>query len=151
MTWTFENKTFDAIPEDFSAIGFVYMITNLTNGRRYIGKKNLYAAQTRVRVVKLKTTGEKKKKKIRSTVESNWKDYYGSSDELCKDVESFGKENFKREILRFCASKGELSYFEAKYQFNHDVLLHGDLWYNSWVSVKVHKAHLKKVVTDTTT
>lgn len=146
MTWTHNEIIFDHIPDGFSAIGFVYMITNLTTGRRYIGKKNLYAAQTRIRTVTLKTTGVKKKKKVRSTVESNWKDYYGSSEELSNDVDVLGKHSFKREILRFCASKGELSYFEAKYQFDYDVLLNADLWYNSWVSVKVHRTHLKKVI-----
>ena len=74
-------------------------------------------------------------------VESDWKDYYGSNEELNHHVNIFGKDQFKREILRLCMSKGEMSYFEAKYQFQYDVL-ESEQWYNSWISCKVHKKHL---------
>lgn len=145
MTWTFNCTEFTEIPDGSTAIGFVYLITNTITGKQYIGKKSLYSNQSKVRTVILKTTGEKKKKKVRVKSESNWRDYYGSSDEVKKDIEAFGKEAFKREILRFCDSKGELSYFEAKYQFDYDVLLSPDKWYNGWISVKVHRAHLKSL------
>lgn len=143
MTWTYNNAEFTDIPNELDSIGFVYMITNTINGKRYIGKKSLYSTTTKTRTVTLKTTGEKKRKKFKAKTESNWRDYYGSSEEIQKDIEVFGKEAFKREILRFCGSKGELSYYEAKYQFDYDVLLNPKEWYNGWISVKVHRAHLK--------
>lgn len=145
MTWTFNDLPFNEIPDSFDAIGFIYLITNKLSGKKYIGKKNLYAAQTRQKTVTLKS-GIKKKKKIRSKVESDWMKYYGSSEDLKKDVESIGTENFDRQIIRFCKSKGELSYYEAKYQFEHDVLLRPDQFYNRWISIKVHTIHLKSVL-----
>ena len=114
-------------------LGFVYLITNLTNNKKYIGKKLL--KRTKTKIVK----GRKK----RSLVESDWKDYYGSNRELAEDVQKLGIHSFKREITRFCTKKGELSYYEAKSQFAEDVLLGSD-WYNGWISVKVQRSHLPK-------
>lgn len=115
-------------------VGFVYQITNLTNNRRYIGKKLLKRTKTR----------QVKGKKKRSLVESDWKTYYGSNKELQDDVTQVGASNFKREILRLCKTKGECNYFEAKYQFDLKVLESED-FYNCWIQVKVHKAHLKNI------
>ena len=112
-------------------IGFVYLITNLQTNKRYIGKKNFYFSKTRV----------VKGKKKRSKVESDWKDYYGSNEELKEHVNLYGKDLFNREIIRLCTSKGEMSYFEAKYQFQYEVL-ESDQWYNTWIQCKVHKKHL---------
>lgn len=146
MTWTFNNKPFETIPDDCKAIGFVYCITNINTGKRYIGKKNFYATRTKLKTVQLKTTGEKKKKKIRTKTESDWMKYYGSSEDLIKDVNQYGSDSFSREILRLCDTKGELSYFEAKYQFDFGVLLQPDKFYNRWISVKVHTIHLKNLL-----
>lgn len=146
MTWTLNDQLFDTIPDDCKAIGFVYCITNTKTGKRYIGKKNFYSTRASVKTVTLKTTGEKKRKRVKTTKESDWRDYYGSSDDLCTDVSLIGKENFKREILRLCVSKGELSYYEAKYQFDYDVLLNPENFYNRWISVKVHTIHLKPLL-----
>jgi hypothetical protein len=126
--WLYNNVEFNDIGE---YVGFVYLITNLTNDRKYIGKKNFYFSKT-------KTVKGKRK---RTKVESDWKDYYGSNKELQEDVERLGSYNFKREILRLCKSKGEFSYFEAKYQFEKNVL-ETDEYYNSWISCKIHKKHL---------
>ena len=126
--WYFNNEEFHEIGD---YIGFVYLITNLTNGRKYIGKKNLYFSKSK----------QVKGKRKRFKVESDWRDYYGSNKELAADVESSGKENFKREILKLCTTKGEFSYFEAKYQFDNNVL-DSDEYYNSWIMVRVHKKHL---------
>jgi len=126
--WYFNNEEFQDIGE---YVGFVYLITNLTNGRKYIGKKNLYFSKSR----------QVKGKKKRFKVESDWRDYYGSNKELAADVEKLGKENFKREILRLCTTKGEFSYFEAKYQFDNNVL-ESDTYYNSWIMCRIHKKHL---------
>jgi hypothetical protein len=139
-TWTHQNQELTEPPEN--TIGFVYLITNLVSGRKYIGKKNFYSTRATQKTVVLKTTGEKKKKKVRKTTESDWKTYHGSSEELKADVTSLGTENFKREILCFCKSKGELSYYEIRYQLLEDVLLHPEIWYNSWVSCKIHRRHM---------
>ena len=102
--WIYNNQELTELPDD--CVGFVYLITNLTNDRKYIGKKLAKFARTTTKTVTLKN-GTKKKKKVRSKVDSDWMDYYGSSIELNKDVESLGKENFTREILFFCKSKAE--------------------------------------------
>ena len=136
MTWTFQNQPVEQLPDD--CIGFVYLITNNTNGRMYIGKKLAKFSKTTQKTIKLKN-GTKKKRKIRSKVDSDWRDYWSSSDELKSDVVKLGESNFIREILRFCNSKNELSYYEAKYQFDYDVLLDENKWYNGWISVKVRK------------
>jgi len=146
MTWLFNNIEFNEIPEDSPAIGFVYLITNTSTGKMYIGKKNLYSTRSKIKTVTLKTTGEKKKKKVRVKSESDWRTYYGSSDDLRADVEKYGAETFKREILKFCNTKGEMSYYEAKFQFDRDVLLNPTLFYNRWISIKVHTAHLKTLI-----
>jgi len=127
--WLYDNNVFEQIPEGI--VGFVYCITNLTNNRKYIGKKNFYFSRT-------KTVKGKKK---RTKVESDWRDYYGSNKELIADVALYGKENFKREILMLCKSKGEFAYYEAKYQFDNKVL-ESEEYYNSWIMVRVHKKHL---------
>lgn len=128
MSWIYKGE----IVEDIgNYIGFVYIITNLRTERKYIGKKNFYFSKTK------QLKGKKKKYKV----ESDWKDYFGSNEELNHHVNIFGQDQFRREILRFCSSKGEMSYFEAKYQFQYDVL-ESDQYYNSWISCKIHKKHL---------
>jgi hypothetical protein len=126
--WLYNDERFEDIADN---VGFVYIITNLLNCRKYIGKKNFYFSKTR----------SIKGKKKRFKVESDWRDYYGSNKELLADVEKLGKENFKREIVRLCNSKGEFGYWEAKLQFQHNVL-ESDEWYNSFIMVRVHKKHL---------
>lgn len=128
--WFFNNESIEQIPEGM--VGYVYLITNLVNNRKYIGKKNFYFTKTK----------QVKGKKKRTKVESDWKDYYGSNKELQADVDKFGKESFKREILKLCKTKGEFGYYEAKYQFDNNVL-ESDDYYNSWIMVRVHKKHLK--------
>jgi hypothetical protein len=137
--WTYLNETVNQLPED--CVGFVYEITNLTNGRKYVGKKLAKFAKTTYKVVKLKN-GTKKKKKIRSKIDSDWMEYYGSSIELNKDVELLGKNNFTREILFYCKSKAECSYIEAREQFTRRVL-ESDDYYNGQISVRVHGSHIK--------
>lgn len=139
MTWLYLNQPVETLPED--CVGFVYIITNLTNNRKYIGKKLAKFSKTTHRTVKLKN-GNKKKQKIRSKVDSDWRDYYGSSPELTRDVEQLGKHNFQREILYYCKSKAECSYIEAREQFSRKVLESAD-YYNGHIQVRVHGSHIK--------
>jgi hypothetical protein len=136
--WTYQGSEINELPED--CVGFVYLITNVTNERKYIGKKLAKFSKTTQRTVKLKN-GSKKKKKIRSKIDSDWRDYYGSSPELSKDVELLGKDNFKREILYYCKSKSECSYIEAREQFSRRVLESKD-YYNGHIQVRVHGSHI---------
>lgn len=147
MTWTLNNTLFESIPDDCTAIGFVYLITNTVSNKKYIGKKNFYTNRTKVKTVTLKT-GLKKKKNIKVKAESDWMNYYGSSEDLKKDVDLYGSEKITRQILRLCYTKGELSYYEIRYQLMEDVLLHPEMWYNSWVSCKIHRLHLKHLHVD---
>jgi hypothetical protein len=140
MQWMYQNNVIDELPED--CIGFVYLITNLVSGRKYIGKKLAKFSKTTYKTVKLKN-GTKKKKKIRSKIDSDWRDYYGSNDQLNKDVNTLGKENFSREILFYCKSKAECSYIEAREQFTRKVLESTD-YYNGQISVRVHGSHIIK-------
>ena len=138
MTWLHQNAPVESLPED--CVGFVYLITNLTSNRKYIGKKLAKFSRTTTKTVTLKN-GTKKKKKVRSKIDSDWLDYYGSSIELNKDVESLGKENFTREILYFCKSKAECSYIEAREQFTRRVLESTD-YYNNNIMCRIHGSHI---------
>ena len=128
--WLFEGIRIDEIEPFYT--GFVYIIKNLQTDKKYIGKKTLTFKKTKV------VKGKKKK----YTVESDWRDYWGSCEELKEDVKVYGELNFRREILRFCRSKSELSYWEAKYQFEYDVLYKPNEFYNAWIFVKVRRSHL---------
>ena len=139
MTWTYKGSIVNELPED--CIGFVYNITNTVTGRQYIGKKLAKFSKTTYKTVKLKN-GTKKKKKIRSKIDSDWQEYYGSSVELSKDIDTLGKDKFSREILYYCKSKAETSYVEAREQFDRKVL-ESDDYYNGHIQVRVHGSHIK--------
>ena len=139
MTWTYQGQVVEELPED--CVGFVYNITNLITGRQYIGKKLAKFSKTTYKTVKLKN-GTKKKKKIRSKIDSDWQEYYGSSPNLTADINTLGKENFSREILYYCKSKAETSYIEAREQFDRKVL-ESDEYYNGHIQVRVHGSHIK--------
>ena len=138
MTWYYLDKPVDELPDN--VIGFVYIITNRLTGKRYIGKKLAKFSKTRYKMHTQKN-GKRVKKKIRSKVDSDWKDYYGSSESLTTDIAVLGQANFHREILRMCFSKAECSYWEAKEQFYNGVL-ESDEWYNGQISVRLHKSHI---------
>jgi hypothetical protein len=138
MTWIYHNTLITDIPECY--FGFVYMITNTVNGKKYIGKKQAKFLKTKYKMHTQKN-GKRVRKKIRTYIDSDWKDYYGSSDALLKDIELLGKDKFKREILRFCETKAVLSYYEAKEQFYNGVLETSD-WYNGQISIRVHGSHI---------
>jgi hypothetical protein len=137
--WHYLNEEVKEISDD--VVGFVYLITNTLTGRKYVGKKLAKFSKTSYKVVKLKN-GTKKKKKIRSKIDSDWKEYYGSSVELTADVLKFGADNFKREILHYCKSKAACSYIEAREQFERKVL-ESDDYYNGQISCRIHGSHIK--------
>jgi hypothetical protein len=132
MNWLYENKEFTDV-EDY--YGFIYLIENLVNGKKYIGRKYLTKAGYK--------TVKGKRKKIR--VESDWRDYYGSSTSLKEDIDHYGKDSFRRTILRLCKSRGECNYFETKYIFDNDAIL-DPKYYNSWVSCKIQASHVKALL-----
>lgn len=132
--WYYEDKIFEDTPEEYQ--GFVYLITELDTNKKYIGKKFFWKPKT---LPKTKT----RKRRVRTRVESDWRSYYGSSKEVQQIVEDKGSDNFKREILRLCKNKGECSYYEAKLQFEYDVLLRDD-FYNEFIGCKIHSKHLIK-------
>jgi hypothetical protein len=138
MTWLYQDTPIETLPEE--CVGFVYLITNNLTGRKYIGKKLAKFSKTTYKTVKQKN-GIKKKKKVRSKVDSDWREYYGSSPELSKDVTSLGTENFTREILFYCDSKSACSYIEAREQFSRKVLESTD-YYNGHIQVRVHGSHI---------
>lgn len=142
MTWLYQGTVVETLPED--CVGFVYLITNTVSGRKYIGKKLAKFSKTTYKTVKLKN-GNKKRKKIKGKIESDWQTYYGSSDELNKDVETLGSDKFIREILYYCNSKALTSYLEAKEQFERKVL-ESDDYYNGNIQVRVHGSHIKNKI-----
>jgi hypothetical protein len=116
MNWQYNGEVFTEVPKGME--GFVYIITNLTNNKKYIGKKHFWTRQ------KDRKTGRRK------TLESDWKNYFGSCDELNEDVKTLGKEHFLREILYLCPHKKSMSYYETYEQFKRNVLLSED-YYNT--------------------
>jgi len=131
LNWKYKDIDFteEMIGDSY---GFVYLITNLENNRKYIGKKLFWFSKTK------QVKGKKKKYKVLS----DWQTYYGSNDELKKDIELLGVDKFKREIIHLCKTKGECNYLEAKEQFTNCVM-EGDEYYNGWIMVKVSKSHIK--------
>ena len=138
MTWYYQNNPVEELPED--CVGFVYLITNKATSRMYVGKKLAKFSKTTYKTIKQKN-GIKKKKKIRSKIDSDWLEYYGSSIELNKDVELLGRDTFTREILFFCKSKAECSYIEAREQFARKVLESNE-YYNNNIMCRIHGSHI---------
>lgn len=130
--WIYNEEKITEPPEGY--IGFIYIIY-LPDGRKYIGKK----------LFSFKKTKQVKGKKKRIQVASDWKTYYGSSNEVKEAVQNFGPKVFKREILHFCKTKGELNYMETWEIFKNRALL-DETFVNGWVSCKIHKAHVVKSV-----
>lgn len=131
--WYYNEEAFEETPEEYQ--GFVYMITELDTGKKYIGKKFFWKPKI---LPKTKT----RKRRVRTRVESDWRKYYGSSVEVKSLVEEKGVDNYKRDILYLCRTKGECSYYEAKLQFQYDVLLSDD-FYNEFIGCKIHSKHIR--------
>jgi hypothetical protein len=134
MTWYYKNEPFDTTPEEYQ--GFVYILTELDTNKKYIGKKNFWRP-------KILPKNSKRTRRIKTRVESDWRKYYGSSKKFQLLLEQKGPSNYKREILRLCKTKGEMSYYEAKLQFANDVLL-TDEYFNEFIGCKIHSNHVRK-------
>ena len=135
MTWLLDNKPFEPNADDLeSLVGFVYCIHEKETDMKYIGKKLF----RRSKILPVTKTRLRRKK---TRVESDWMSYYGSSILLKEQVEKNGANAYERNILRLCTTKGQCSYYEAKYQFEHDVLLRDD-YYNEFIGCKIHSKHL---------
>ena len=128
--WLYNSSPLEEIPE--TAYGYVYLITNTITGRKYIGKKLFWFRKTKVL----------KGKKKRIKVESDWREYWSSSDEVKKDVETLGTDKFIREILHICPNKGSCNYLEAREQMDRRVLETED-YYNGQIQCRVHRTHIK--------
>lgn len=125
--WKYKGETYAEI-KDKRHFGFIYEITNKTNGKKYIGQKSMYS------------------KRGSYFVESGWQDYTGSNDNLNHAIKT--GDEIEKNILRFCLTKAELNYFETKEILQRDALLDAN-YYNDWVSVKVTRKHLRKVLPET--
>ena len=128
--WLYNSSPFEEIPE--TAYGYVYLITNTITGRKYIGKKLFWFRKTKIL----------KGKKKRIKVESDWREYWSSSDEVKKDVDALGADKFIREILHICPNKGSCNYLEAREQMDRRVLETED-YYNGQIQCRVHRTHIK--------
>lgn len=134
--WYYNNEEYKPTEKELSEyVGFVYLITELDTNKKYIGKKFFWSVR---KLPPLK--GQKRKRTVKK--QSDWEDYFGSSDELKQLVEQNGRNAYRRDILKLCKTKGECSYYEAKYQFEKDVLLRDD-YYNEFIGCKIHSKHLK--------
>lgn len=120
--WIYKDEIF-VLPDPNPYEGFIYLIENLIDGKKYIGKKHFW------------TRRKSKKTNRRETKQSDWKEYYSSSDEVKADVEKLGKENFRRTILHLCIYKKQMTYLEQKEQWDRNVLLE-DTYYNTNIGGK---------------
>lgn len=131
MTWFYKDQPIKE--EDVEGyVGFVYIITDNHNNKKYIGKKLLTKAAYK--------TVKGKRKKIRK--KSDWEEYYGSNRTLQEEVKRLGTDKFTRTILYLCKSRAECSYLETLEIFRQEALLKQE-FYNDWISVRVRKDHLK--------
>ena len=134
--WTLDGRRFTSA-DIGSFYWFVYRITNLTNGHDYIGRKYFKTVR---KLNPLK--GFKRKRKV--SKETDLQEYWGSSNRLTEDIEKLGKENFKRQIICLCKTRGDTNYMEAKIQFDENVLLNENN-YNGIIAVKIGVGSVKNL------
>jgi len=136
--WYYQGKAYEPNEDELKKwVGFVYVITDKSNSKMYVGKKQFWSKKT-LPPLKGKT------RKRRSIVESDWMKYYGSSELVKQRLIEHGEVGFRRDILHFGKSKGELGYLEAKEQFDRNVLL-DDNYYNGIINCKIHRNHVKSL------
>jgi hypothetical protein len=135
MTWFYEGTEFSPEYESLEHwVGFVYVITETNTGMKYVGKKFFHRKKT------LPITKTRKRRK-HTRVESDWKDYFGSSVKVQALREEYGADAFHREIIRLCATKGDCAYYETKEQFDREVLIRDD-YYNGIINCRINRFHL---------
>lgn len=140
--WLYQNKVIEKL-EDLpnKCFGFIYQITNLINNRSYFGKKQILSKVNKKlgkkEIAALPTKRGRIPSKKLVTSESNWLTYWGSCKPLLEDVKQLGEENFKREILMFCNTKKQLTFYEMMYQIKNDVLFNDS--YNDNILAKFHR------------
>ena len=140
--WVYQGRPFEP-GEDFSPddyYGFVYIITNRATAKKYVGKKFFWKTKT------LPITKTRKRRK-RTLVESDWRDYYGSNKYLQEEVQQQGSDMYHREILHLCKTKGECAYLETKEQFDREVLL-SDEYYNGIINCRIGAKSVKNLFTN---
>jgi hypothetical protein len=130
MSWKYNEEDFIEVTKEME--GFVYLITNLTNNKKYIGKKHFWTRQ------KDRKTGRRK------TKESEWVKYFGSCDELNQDVKNLGEDKFLREILYLCPHKKSMSFYETMEQFKRDVIFRED-YYNTNIEGKFFSSERENI------
>ena len=135
MTWQYNGKLFKQAPDECE--GFVYLIHNPSTHRYYIGQKRFWTVR---KLPPLKGKTNKRHKRV----ETKWQDYWGSSEALQSDLELLGHNKFTRTIVKLCATKGDLNYYETKLQFKYDVL-RDTRSYNGIINCKIHRSHLSKI------
>lgn len=133
MTWQYNGSILTSAPEEYQ--GFVYEITDTVNNKLYIGKKLFWTIQ------KQKPLKGRVNRRHRR-VETDWQDYYGSSDALNQQISIHGKTHFQRQILIMCENKNQMSYYETREQFARDVLLDKS-YYNGFIGCKITSRGLK--------
>lgn len=134
--WYYNNEIYNPDEQDLDGlVGFVYIVTEKSTGMKYIGKKGFW----RSKILPVTKTRKRRKKTL---VESDWRTYCGSSENVKQILKESGLEAFDREILHICKTKGECSYMEAKEQFDRDVLLRDD-YYNGIINCRINRKHLK--------
>lgn len=131
--WLYKGQALEDIPDN--AYGYVYLITNNYTGRKYIGKKLFWFKKTKV------VKGKRKRLKV----ESDWRTYWSSSEEVQQDVKVLGEQVFTREILHICSNKGMCNYLEAREQMDRRVLESTD-YYNGTIQCRIHKTHIKEIL-----
>lgn len=142
----YKGEPLEVVPPDF--IGFIYLITRISDGKKYIGKKKFGNKKTSTKTV-LQKNGIKKKKKIRSIIESDWRDYWSSSDSVKEDVQKLGKDAFSREIIYLCKTESEMTYLESREIFDKRAL-ESDMYYNAWVMCRIRKSNVLGKINDQT-
>jgi hypothetical protein len=136
--WLYNGKTYDPTEEELNElVGFVYIITEVENGMMYIGKKLFWKT-------KILPITKKRKRRRRTVVQSDWRDYFSSNKTIVEEVSTKSGDAYRREILHLCMSKGECSYKEAREQFDREVLLRDD-YRNGIINCRINAKHLNKM------
>ena len=117
-----------------TTFGFIYCISDLTSGKKYIGRKQVWMAKPGVKGCKSKVADRCSEKwKPCCWKESDWREYAGSSKSLKDWMKHNRHHEYEFRILRVCRSRGVLTYCEAMEQWDrrvlHKLMPNGELEY----------------------